>query len=229
MSAPEKTEFRYERKFLVDQLDPAQVRAMVKRHPGMFYEPYPPRYVNNLYLDTKSMDNYFDNVNGVGDRRKVRIRWYADLFQDVETPALEFKLKQGLVGVKHVYRLAPFVMDRRFDQRCCQEIWRQSDLPPRVAHTMRALNVVLCNRYRRRYFATRDRQFRLTIDTEMTFYQVKRTNNCFLHRHVDYTHIVVELKYLESMDEQAQRMAAYFPFIVTKSSKYVAGIDAVFL
>lgn len=229
MSDGQRTEYRYERKFLVDRLDASQARAMVKRHPGMFYEPYPPRYVNNLYLDTKGMDNYLDNVNGVGDRRKVRIRWYADLFKDIEKPVLEFKIKQGLVGIKRVYPLTPFTMDRRFDQRCCPDIWRQSDLPARVEHYLRGLNVVLCNRYHRRYFATRDQQFRVTIDSEMAYYQVKRANNCFLHRQVDYRHIVVELKYLESMDEQAQRMAAFFPFIVTKSSKYVTGIERVFL
>jgi SPX domain protein involved in polyphosphate accumulation len=222
-------DFRYERKFLVDQLDAHQVRAMVKRHPSMFYEPYPPRYVNNLYLDTKGMDNYFDNVNGVGERRKVRIRWYGDLFQDIEKPVLEFKFKRGLVGIKRTYPLAPFTLDHHFNDRYCQEILRQTELPANVMYTMLGLNVVLCNRYRRSYFATRDQRFRVTIDTEMTFYQVKRRNNRFVHRHTDHKQLIVELKYLEPMDMQAQRVAGFFPFNVTKNSKYVTGIERVFL
>jgi len=107
MSERQIRESRYERKFLVDQLDAHQVRAMVKLHPSMFYEPYPPRYVNNLYLDTEGMENYLDNVSGVGERRKVRIRWYGDLFRDIEKPMLEFKIKNGLVGTKHISLLPP--------------------------------------------------------------------------------------------------------------------------
>ena len=95
MSEGQTREYRYERKFLVDQLDVHQVLALVKLHPAMFYQPYPPRYVNNLYLDTEGLDNYQDNVSGVGDRRKVRLRWYGDLFGDVDRPVLEFKIKRG--------------------------------------------------------------------------------------------------------------------------------------
>ena len=68
MSERQMGEYRYERKLLVDQLDAHQVRALVKLHPSMFYEPYPPRYVNNLYLDTVGMKHYFDNVDGAEER-----------------------------------------------------------------------------------------------------------------------------------------------------------------
>jgi len=45
-------ELRYERKFLVDELDSHHVRALVKLHPMMFVQPYPPRYVNNMKMLT---------------------------------------------------------------------------------------------------------------------------------------------------------------------------------
>lgn len=229
MSERQIRESRYERKFLVDQLDAHQVRAMVKLHPSMFYEPYPPRYVNNLYLDTEGMENYFDNVSGVGERRKVRIRWYGDLFRDIEKPMLEFKIKNGLVGTKHIYPFAPFTLDGRFCHGYYQEILRKADLPDNVKHYLRGLNVVLCNRYYRWYFATKDQRFRVTIDTEMTFYQVKKVNNRFVHKHVDYSHIVVEMKYQKPLDVQADRVSGFFPFSVTKNSKYVTGIERVYL
>jgi SPX domain protein involved in polyphosphate accumulation len=229
MSERQIRESRYERKFLVDQLDAHQVRAMVKLHPSMFYEPYPPRYVNNLYLDTEGMENYLDNVSGVGERRKVRIRWYGDLFRDIEKPMLEFKIKNGLVGTKHIYPFAPFTLDGRFCHRYYQEILRKADLPDQVKHYVRGLNVVLCNRYYRWYFATKDQRFRVTIDTEMTFYQVKKVNNRFVHKHVDYSHIVVEMKYQKPLDVQADRVSGFFPFSVTKNSKYVTGIERVYL
>ncbi len=35
---------------------------LVRRHPGMFYEPFPPRFINNLYLDSEDLQNYEDNL-----------------------------------------------------------------------------------------------------------------------------------------------------------------------
>jgi len=221
--------YRYERKFLVDEMDVHQVRALVKRHPSMFYEPYPPRYVNNLYLDTEALDNYFDNVSGVGERRKARIRWYGALFGDVEKPMLEFKIKSGLVGTKRIYPFVPFRLDRRFCDAVYQDLVRQADLPETVGAYLRCMEVVLCNRYYRWYFATRDQRFRVTVDTEMAFYQVGRTGNRFIHRHVDHRNVVVELKYNKPEDTSASRVSGHFPFSMTKNSKYVTGIERVYL
>jgi SPX domain protein involved in polyphosphate accumulation len=229
MNGRQTREFRYERKFLVDQLDAHQVRALIKLHPSMFYEPYPPRYVNNLYLDTVGLENYFDNVAGAGERRKVRIRWYGELFRDIEQPMLEFKGKSGLVGTKRLYPFAPFTLDDRFCHRYYQEILGQTDLPGHVKQVMRELNVVLCNRYYRWYFATRDQRFRVTVDAEMTFYQVKKANNRFVHKYVNHNHVVVEMKYAKPLDVQADRVSGFFPFSVTKNSKYVTGIERVHL
>ncbi|MBN1812141.1 MAG: VTC domain-containing protein [Anaerolineae bacterium] len=222
-------DFRYERKFLVDQLDVHRVRALVKLHPSMFYEPYPPRYVNNLYLDTELLDNYQDNMSGVGERRKVRIRWYGELFGPVEKPVLEFKFKSGLVGTKVGYPFTPFVLDERFGHRYYLDTLRVANLPAHVEQYLRELHVVLCNRYYRWYYATRDGRFRVTVDAEMAFYQVRRTTNHFRHRHMDYRHVVVELKYGKSMDVEAERVSRVFPFSVTKNSKYVIGIEQVYL
>ena len=229
MSERQTREFRYERKFLVDQLDSHQVRALVKLHPCMFYQPYPPRYVNNLYLDTVGLENYLDNVSGVGERRKVRIRWYGDLFREIGEPNLEFKIKSGLVGTKRIYPFAPFILGDRFSHRYYQETLLQSALPDAVKRYMRDLNVVLCNRYYRWYFVTKDQRFRVTVDTEMTFYQVKRGNNRFAHKHVDHNHVVVEIKYEKPLDAQADRVAGFLPFSMTKNSKYVTGIERVYL
>ncbi len=222
-------EYRYERKFLIDRLDAHQVRALVKRHPAMFYEPYPPRYVNNLYLDTKGMDNYADNVSGVGERRKVRIRWYGDLFGEIAKPRLEFKIKSGLVGTKQSFPFAPLILDQRFCHRYYRECLAAAELPDAVFHTLRDLDVVLCNRYFRWYFAARDQRFRITIDKELAYYQVKRANNRFVHKSVDHGKIVVELKYGQSLDTQADRVSSLFPFSVSKNSKYVSGIQRVYL
>ena len=229
MGTQESGEYRYERKFLVDRLDAGQVCAIVKRHPSLFYQPYPPRYVNNLYLDTELLDNYQENVSGVGERHKARIRWYGDLFGRIERPVLEFKVKSGLVGTKISYPFAPFVLDERFSHRYYLDTLRVANIPDRVKQHLRGLHVVLCNRYYRWYYATRDGRFRVTVDTGMTFYQVRKVANHFRHRCVDHRNVVVELKYEKAVDVEAERVSRVFPFSVTKNSKYVTGIERVYL
>lgn len=221
-------EYRYERKFLVEGLDAAQVDMLVRRHPCMFYEPYSPRYVNNLYLDSEGLDNYYANVDGAGERHKVRIRWYGDLLGQIDRPALELKTKDGLVGAKVSYPFPSFHLGRGFSQRHFLELVRASGLPAEVQRHLRGLNAVLCSRYWRRYYATRDRRFRLTVDAGMVYYQVKRGANEFRARFVDEGHVVVELKYDRALDPQAGRVASFFPFSVTRSSKYLTGIELAY-
>lgn len=220
--------FRYERKFLVDQLDAHQVRTVVKLHPALFVQPYPPRFVNNIYFDSDGMDHYHDNIRGMDDRIKIRVRWYGDLLGAIEKPVLEFKIKRGEVGTKEQYPLAPFRLEPGFSNHYLRQVLRESALPDRVRKQLRDLSAVLINRYYRWYFATLDGTYRVTVDTKLTFYRVGRMQSSLAHRQIDHTHVVVELKYGAADDRQAERVSNHFPFRMTKSSKYVQGIERVF-
>jgi hypothetical protein len=226
---------RYERKFLVEDLRPFQVTALIKQHPHMFRAPYPPRYVNNLYLDTVDLANYFDNVDGAMQRRKVRVRWYGEPFGEIPRPMLEIKVKEGAVGTKHTYPLAAFNFDTWFCDRVFQDSLSNSELPPKVRFDLKGMNVVLFNRYYRHYYATvggdasHDGAFRATMDTKLAFYKVNGSfGNLFAHRQINGKDVVVELKYEVEQEPQANRVAGFFPFRVTRNSKYVQGIERVY-
>lgn len=220
--------YRYERKYLVDRLDEHQTETIIRLHPSLFYEPYPPRYINNFYLDTPEMDNYYDNVGGSGNRRKVRIRWYGELFGKIDKPILEFKIKRGMVGTKQHYHFPGFSVEKGYHDKYLMEKVKASDLPAHVKNTLRDQNVVLLNRYYRRYYATRDGRYRVTLDTGLTYYRVERLANRFTHKQTDYRSIVVELKYDMEHDISAFKVSGFFPFRMTKSSKYVQGIERVY-
>jgi SPX domain protein involved in polyphosphate accumulation len=221
--------FRYERKFLVDRLDQHQVMGLVKRHPSMFFEPYPPRFVNNFYFDTPDMQNYHDNVSGAANRRKLRIRWYGELMGRIESPVLELKVKRGLVGTKRHYPIATFDLADDIGARMVMPSLFASELPPEVVSYLHTVTLVLMNRYHRRYYVSRDGKFRLTLDTNMAFHRVGGLTKRLARRRVDHRNVIVELKYGVDEDVAASRVSGFFPFRVTKSSKYVQGIDRVFL
>jgi SPX domain protein involved in polyphosphate accumulation len=220
---------RYERKLLTDELLPCQVEALVRVHPMMFHVPYPPRQINSLYLDTADMDNYNDNVAGADTRRKVRLRWYGALTGILERPMLEIKVKEGQVGKKLSYAFAALVLDERFCPRVFREAAGRSDLPAVVRDDLLTMSPVLLNCYRRSYYATRDGAFRITVDSRQVFWKINGAlGNTLRHRQRNDRDVIVELKYGLEQEGKADRAAGFFPFRVTRNSKYVQGVERVY-
>ena len=222
-------EFRYERKFFIDQVDAPQAIGLIRAHPAMFSEIYPPRWINNIYLDYPWMENYYDNVDGMVERRKVRVRWYHVLFRQIDHPVLELKIKNGLVGTKAQYPFPAFTLDKVFSEHYFMEKARQAELPAPVKALMATQTPVLLNRYLRWYFATPGQKFRVTVDTSLTFYKLNKFSNRFMGKVVDHRDIVVEMKYQVEDDLLAQRISASLPFRMTRSSKYVQGVEGTYI
>lgn len=225
MDEAERRATRYERKFFVTELDRAQVRSLVRRHPALFQQAYPPRYVNNLYLDTPWMGHYQDNLDGASERMKVRVRWYDDLEARAERPVLEFKIKRGGVGWKESYPLPALQVGPGLTGLGLRTLVEGSDLAPAARQALAGLRPALVNRYRREYYATSDGRFRVTIDDELTYYAVRQLSGGLHARAEDHGVVIVELKYDRAHERQAERVASRFPFRLTRSSKYVRGIE----
>jgi len=221
-------DFRFERKFFISNILLAEIETQIKLHFLFFSEIYYERSVNNIYFDTLSFKDYYENIEGQADREKTRIRWYDELFNEVENPVLEFKIKKGLVGTKISYPLISFRMDSEFDRFKSETIFHNSDLPERVRLTLSCKTPVLLNRYKRRYFQSADQKYRITLDWDFEFYKIKRFNNSYSNYKKDGTNIIMELKYNKEFDSSVYDVTNAFPYRLTKSSKYVTGIDGVY-
>lgn len=223
-------EFRYERKFLIEDLSQEQVESIIKIHPALFNEIYYERYINNIYLDSPNMKSYLDNVDGISERLKTRIRWYGDMQGFIQNPTLEFKIKSSYCIKKNSYTLEKFSIDDKLSSQIIKEVFENSNIPGNVKAEILSLTPVVMNRYLRKYFLSACGSFRLTIDSSMDFYKFNQLNNGFLPctNHEHKNHIVVELKYPVEKDKEASKLAALFPFRMTKNSKYVNGIDSLF-
>ncbi len=218
--------FRYERKFFVEETDKHTVERMLRFHPAIFSEIYHERFVNNIYFDSMNLRAYQENLMGATERVKFRIRWYGRLLGDIEKPTLELKIKNNMLGAKLSYPLKQFRLDENFSRRLLQkEIFPHSDLPGWLVEGLKLLEPSLLNRYRRKYFLSADKRYRLTIDTDMEFYRIKHQKNSFAEKVGIGDCIVLELKYPREDDDDAERITNNLPFRMTKNSKYVSGID----
>src|SRR3989338_2181632 len=99
---------RYERKMYFPSQNASEVESWIRLHPEGFKEIYSGRFVNSIYFDSLDMKCYFDAINVLNERYKVRIRWYGELFGKIEKPVLELKWKHGQLVKKDTYDLMSF-------------------------------------------------------------------------------------------------------------------------
>ncbi len=219
-------EWRYERKFSVPDLNLSEAEMCIRLHPAMFAPIYQPRAVNNVYFDDLAMSSFIDNVEGVSARKKVRVRWYGSMFGEHET-RLEFKIKSGQLGRKESWALPKMSMHRGMSKNDINAALRRAELPDHAQMVLRSREPILANRYSRKYFLSSDRKFRLTLDHGLEWYHLGPGTLTFLHRCREPRGVVLEVKYAREHDDEVEAIARRFPFRVTRSSKYVTGIQRV--
>ncbi len=216
---------RYERKFIPRGYTLAEVLAIIRRHPALFRETYSTRAINNVYFDTHGMDDYQDHVNGAAHRVKMRIRWYGALSEHIERPVIETKNKCGLVGGKCGYELPSFRFGGEILSSDFQCLFERADMPGMVRAQVKHRRPTLVNRYRRRYFLSADRLFRLTVDTELEFQRVSTISGRLPSVVPSLPAMIIELKYGLSATERAAAITNYIPFRVERCSKYIIGLQ----
>ena len=215
---------RYERKFNVHGLSVHQVEQIIKTNTLCFDEIYHSRYINNIYFDTFERRSWHENVDGDTSRVKTRIRWYDTIFGIIKSPVLEYKIKQGLLGKKQSYKLPAFFFDSTISKRVLYDIFKMSELPKEVIYNLLSLEPTLVNRYKRKYFMSKNMKFRITLDNELLYYKIKSSNNHFHRANEEDMNVVVEIKYSKEDDKYVNEISNQFPFRLTKKSKYVSGI-----
>lgn len=218
-----RTERRYERKMRVAGVKREWIEMLIWEHPAHLVKAYASRYVNNLYLDTLRKTFYTDHVDGVPRRKKVRVRWYGPLGDDLFEPQLEIKSRDGWTMTKQVYPLQPSCLDQMLSPGGVRGSVDSSRCPPSTGELVANLQPTLINRYLRRYFETRDGLVRVTIDTEMNFYHANRFGAGVRFGYADHA-VIVEIKFDESAIAEGTAVAAHFPLPLNKNSKYVNGI-----
>lgn len=223
-----KHNYRYERKFTVpDNFKLSTIEQYVKHNTFLFREIFQQRQVNNIYFDTHAYNDYFDNVLGVSDRKKIRIRWYGDTFGEVAKPVLEIKIKKGLVGDKWSYKLKPFVLDNQFTNDTIQQVFLDSDLPRPILESVKHVFPTLLNSYSRRYFLSANKKFRITLDFDLLYHKIEKRYNNFAVVPAKDPNKIVELKYALDDDKEATEISTQFPFRLNKNSKYVNGVNTI--
>lgn len=206
---------RYERKYRIEGVPIDVVKQMVRHHPAAFEEIYPIRKINNIYFDSPGLTTYKDNVMGIANRKKMRVRWYGYRTERVIDPKLEIKMRFNEVGIKHIHHVSAF------DLKDLSEL--TSEVNQLTAD--KCLSPILINSYHRSYWGTKDKKYRLTIDWQMAFTSIQDKIQFTANEIFDQNAVILELKYDKNLELEADFIAQFIPFRRTKNSKYVNGIQ----
>ena len=99
MDNPPMSERRYEIKMAIDDSSLAEVCMWLRLHPQNFSQHYSQRRVNNIYFDSPDLLNVDENLAGLSERRKLRLRWYGNTSY-VKQGNGEIKCKERNLGWK---------------------------------------------------------------------------------------------------------------------------------
>jgi hypothetical protein len=212
---------RYEIKMTCSETYLPDARSWVRLHPQGLVEAYPPRQVNNLYLDTRSADALNDVLVGAGERGKLRFRWYG-IDDSAVRGVLELKSKSGQVRWKE-FAPVPVTLDLT---TISWDEWLRHLRAHAQGNVAAALlyadQPMLINRYMREYYETLDRQVRVTLDYDQRAYSQAyhvAPNLALLTPLREQ--VVIEVKAEPAHYQRVSDVLSAFPISTERNSKYV--------
>ena len=219
---------RFERKFIIPERLTHSIEEVIKSNSALMRKIFYPRFVNNIYFDNPSFRFYFENIEGVSERMKMRIRWYGNLKDKIKKPVLELKQKHGLTGTKSFFRMPSFNLNDIYQPGFLSSLFQKANLDMRKKNLILSLKPTLINRYQRKYFLSLDQKFRLTIDDHLEYFPVSSPEQLSSGGLKDSLSMIMELKYSPIYQPESANITQEFPFRVIKNSKYVRGIQIIY-
>ena len=151
-------------------------------------------------------------------RKKIRIRWYGNLFGKV-SPSLEIKERNGSLVKKTVHGFPSFSLNKNESLNKIHEIFK--------SHT-KNINLApsIINRYRREYFISKDKRFRITLDDHQVILNPKNTN---LMKNLNPFHekVIVEIKFSPEFFKYVNDLTNDLNLRLAKNSKYLNSVLAL--
>ena len=228
MNKPVLNNYRFEKKFIIPERLTPSIEEVVKSNSALMRKIFCPRFINNIYFDNSRFKFFFENIDGVSERMKTRIRWYGNLKGKIKKPVLEFKQKHGLTGSKTYIALPSFDLKDIYCQSFLYSLFKKSNLDMRKKDLMLSLKPTLINRYQRKYFLSFDQKFRVTLDHQLEYFPVSSPEQLSTKGLKDSLSMIMELKYAPIYQLESANITQEFPFRVIKNSKYVRGVQILY-
>ena len=227
MSASNSSLPRYEIKFIAEPFECDRILNWLHQHHSCLRTEYPDRQVNNIYFDSFSHQSFCENIIGSSSKSKVRLRWYGASKNPVNS-SLEIKCKRNQLNWKLIYKIQGEMGAEGWSwRRIYSEIRGQLPLDAKKWLEM-SPQPVLINRYVRKYFLSRDKKVRVTLDRDLVVYDQSRKPfpNYSLKSNLPKV-LVLEVKFPKELRDYVVHAFGDIPLRGSRFSKYVSGFLSI--
>ena len=212
--------YRYEIKFVLDNARLSDAMQWLYNETTAI-KTYDNRKVNSIYFDDVGFSSVRDNLAGISQRNKLRLRWYGE--QKHTLPIFEVKTKNGRLGCKTTYPIQSIensLMKLNIDKitsKCISGLEEQNIVFDE--HLVPTLQV----NYEREYYETHE-GIRITIDQNIQFSDTQLHTTLDENNSFPYPFKVMEIKFKPSMKNTVAKLIKPLHITPKRHSKYLVGL-----
>ena len=215
--------YRYEIKFILNEANYSKAYFIINAKTSMKKD-FSNRVVNSLYFDDMNFSSIQDNLIGLANRQKMRLRWYDNNLLD-KRAIFEIKKRNGRLGSKDTFKIDSLygsLMDLKINE---VSNLISKDLLNKEMVLSEYLQSTLQVSYERQYYKNFE-NIRVTIDRNIGFsypmLQQKMTPNMQLL----YPYSILEVKFDPKDKSAAFSIIKSLGLTPKRHSKYLAGMAA---
>ena len=160
---------RTEVKYTFDRADLGKLRAILSTRLRHVAHNGPVSVVRSIYFDDAPLTACRANIDGLGRRTKVRLRWY-DSLRPKRKAYLEVKWRKSRITGKHRLHLDSAVDIQQMSYRRLRESLAACLPSHFVPPFLDYQEPIVIVQYNRQHFVSPDKQIRCTLDYGLTFY-----------------------------------------------------------
>ncbi len=205
-------EKRYERKYIFENLDLESLIVNLYNSNFFFRDHYPEREVNSIYFD-QNFSSLIENIEGISNREKLRLRWYGDNFK-INSFYIEKKIKENFLSKKK---------RQKINLKKQINLFNENDRSRYLINNINSYYdpIVFIN-YNRLYFVSDLFPIRATIDFNLS--SVKFIDKKLNTEKNIFKNIILELKYDLNFDDEFRSKINKLNLRFSKNSKYVNSV-----
>ena len=218
-------EKRYEIKFPINQNEMVEILYFIKMN--KFYKSYPSRSINSLYFDTIDNTSISNNLAGLSNRHKIRLRWYEN---NKFPPVLELKSRNGRIVYKQKIDM-DFLSIQDINNTDLYKIRKRifRFISTNKKFDLRLIDFYFPNllvNYNREYFEL-NKDIRLTIDKNIKFKNISLNKNVNYYKNINYSQIIAEIKFPIHLKDNVVELIRHLNLSPRRHSKYLVGMSKV--
>lgn len=204
---------RFERKWLFKSNNYLALINTLIRSNLFFRTQFPTRKVNSIYFDTNNYTSIRQNLDGVSNKKKIRIRWYGNK-ELLDNPTIEIKSKKGFETKKESIRI------KELDKVKLFNLNKIKDKLNVKLKSKKIINPVLTTHYEREYFLSLNGKIRATVDYNLKSIFLNNFSQIDIVKNFKNTSIL-ELKYSIGLDKYVRKSLKDITLRLSKNSKFV--------